>query len=198
MRKRVPALLLLASLAWAQSEEPKEGDPPAKPKEGVSPAKPKEDTPPAKPKVEEKTIPLAVIVHPKNPVTKISFSELRSYFKMEQQFWPNRKRCVIYLPPRKTVANEVLLKKVYKMSARKLQQYWVRKLFSGEIPAKPSYVPSAKAAGSRVSREVGAISVVPADQVPKKVKVLLIDGKKPGDEGYKLVGKKKKPAPGAS
>ena len=135
----------------------------------------------------KKPVAVAVIVHPKNPVTKITFSELRTYLKMDRQFWPNRKRCIIYLPPRKTVENEILLKKVYRMSHKKLQQYWVRKLFSGEIPAKPTYVPSAKAAISRVLLEEGAISVIPLDKVTKQVRVLLIDDKKPGEEGYPLV-----------
>ena len=34
----------------------------------------------------------------------------------------------------------------------------------------------------------GAITVVRLDQLPKGVKVLRIDGKKPGEEGYPLAG----------
>lgn len=131
---------------------------------------------------------LAVIVHPQNPVTKVSLAELRAYLKVEREFWPNRKRCDVYLPQSTTDEYDVLLQKVYRMSHKKLQKYWVRRLFSGEISAKPSYVPSAKAAGQEVLKSEGAISVVSAKDIPEGVRVLLVDGKKPGEEGYPLVG----------
>ena len=140
-------------------------------------------------KPEKKPVILAVIVHPKNPVTKLSFSEFRAYMKVERQFWPSRKRCEIYLPSKKTATHKILLKKVYRMSNKKLQKYWVRKMFSGEIPSKPSYVPSSKAAISQVLRSEGGLSIVPLEDVGTKVRVLLIDGKKPGQAGYPLVGK---------
>jgi hypothetical protein len=141
-----------------------------------------EDPPPKAP------LELAVIVHPQNPVTKVSLAELRTYLKVEREFWPNRKRCDVYLPQSTTDEYDVLLQKVYRMSHKKLQKYWHRRLFSGEISSKPSYVPSAKAAGEQVLKSEGGISVVAAKDVPKGVNVLLIDGKKPGEEGYPLVG----------
>jgi hypothetical protein len=137
---------------------------------------------------EERPLELAVIVHPDNPVSKVSLAELRAYLKVEREFWPNRKRCDVYLPQSTTDAYDVLLQKIYRMSHKKLQKYWVRRLFSGEITAKPSYVPSAKAAGEQVLKSEGALSVVAAKEVPAGVKVLLVDGKKPGEEGYPLVG----------
>ena len=132
---------------------------------------------------------LAVIVHPNNPIKKITFSELRSYLKMRRQFWPNKKRCDLYLPPHKSDAYKLLLSKVYKKSHKKLQKYWVQKLFSGDIPSKPSYVSSFKSAGTQVRKNLAALSVVPANMVPKGVRVLPIDGKMPGDKGYRLAGK---------
>jgi len=131
---------------------------------------------------------LAVTVNPKNPVTKLPFAELRMYLKVEREFWPNKKHVDVFLPASTTDEYDILLQKVYKKSHKKLQQYWVRRLFSGEISAKPSYVPSAKAAGEEVLKNEGAISIVAANEIPKGVTVLLIDGKKPGEEGYPLVG----------
>ncbi|MHC4938849.1 MAG: type 2 periplasmic-binding domain-containing protein [Planctomycetota bacterium] len=171
MRYRIWALLLFAPLAVALADDKKpEGD------------KKKPEKKPAE-------IALAVIVNEKNPVKKISFSELRSYMKMRRQFWPNRKRCDLYLPKRASDTYKILLKKVYKTTDKKLQKYWVRLLFAGDIPAKPSVVTSPKAAGTQVKKNEGALSVVPANQVPKGVRVLPIDGKKPGDKGYPLIGK---------
>jgi len=146
-------------------------------------ARPEEEAPKKKGPLE-----LAVIVHPKNPVTKVTLAELRAYLKVEREYWPDKKRCDVYLPQTTTDEYDVLLQKVYRMSNKRLQKYWVRRLFSGEISAKPSYVPSAKAAGDQVLKGEGAISIVRAKDVPKGVNVLLIDGKKPGEEGYPLVG----------
>ncbi|MFI5401924.1 MAG: hypothetical protein ACHQ1G_03230, partial [Planctomycetota bacterium] len=95
---------------------------------------------------------LAVIVHPKNPVSKVTMAELRAYLKVEKEFWPDRKHCDVYLPQSTTDEYDVLLQKIYRMSHKKLQKYWVRRLFSGEISAKPSYVPNAKAAGMEVMK----------------------------------------------
>jgi len=135
---------------------------------------------------EKKVVSLAVIVHEKNPVTDLSVSELRAIFRMEKQFWGSGKRAVLYLRPSDSVEQKILLDKVYRMSAEKLQKYWVSKLFSGEIPAKPSYVPTAEAAGSRVREAEGSVSVVLPSETPKGVRTLTIGGKKPGEAGYPL------------
>lgn len=168
MRYRIWALLLFAPIAAAFADG--------------------KDKKPEKEKKKKAVVELAVIVHEKNPVKKISFSELRSYLKMRRQFWPNRKRCDLYLPKRDSDSYKILLKKVYKTSDKKLQKYWVRLLFAGDIPAKPSVVTSPKAAGSQIKKNEGALSIVPANKVPKGVRVLPIDGKKPGDKGYTLKG----------
>jgi len=176
MRLRILALLLLAPLAVALADDNGKDPKAESGKEGSD-------------KGEEKKKPVSfvVIVNEKNPVKKLSFAELRSYLRMRRQFWPNRKRCALYLPKRDSDAYAMLLKEVYKTSDKKLQKYWVRLLFAGDIPAKPSVVTSPKAAGSQVSKNEGALSIVPASEVPKDVRVLPIDGKKPGDAGYPLV-----------
>lgn len=146
---------------------------------------------PKKPKKKKKDdVALAVIVHPKNSIKKVSYSELRAYLKARRQFWPNKKRCDLFLPPTTSPAYQLLLKTVYKTTHKKLQKYWTRKQFSGDIATKPSYVSSFQAAGKLVLAKQGGLSIVPANRVPKGARVLLIDGKKPGDEGYKLSGKK--------
>lgn len=135
----------------------------------------------------KKTVAVAVVVHAKNPVTDLSLNELRAILRMERQFWGNGKRAVLYLRPSESVEQGVLLDKVYRMSAEKLQKYWVTKLFSGEIPAKPSYVPNSESAVSRVRSSEGAISVILATDASEGVRVLTIGGAKPGDKGYPLV-----------
>ena len=109
-----------------------------------------------------------------------------AYLKLRRQFWPDKQRASLYLPPHKLPTYRFLLERIYKMDHKKLQKYWTRKLFSGDIPAKPSSVPSEAAAGRLVAKDPGALSVVDASEIPEGVKVLRIDGKVPGEEGYPL------------
>jgi len=142
----------------------------------------------AEPAVEEVPTVLMVIVHPDNPVTDLPLSEFRALCKLERQFWASKKRCALYLPPSKSDEYAVLLDKVYRMSHKKLQKYWVQKLFSGDIPSKPEHVPSAKLAIDKVKAEEGGLTVLLAGEVPKGVKLVTIDGKKPGEKEYPLLG----------
>lgn len=137
---------------------------------------------------EKQTVALAVIVHPKNPATDVKLREARQILKLDKQFWDNRVRVDLYLPARDSDARTVMLDKIYNKTDEELTKYFVGKVFSGEIPREPSVARSTQAAGKLVARSEGAISVVPANEVPEGVKVLRIDGKKPGDEGYPLVG----------
>ena len=130
---------------------------------------------------------IAVVVNPRNPVTDLSLRQLRSYFKLEQQYWPSKERCEVFLRPTRSKEADILLDRVYQMSNEELRKYWVGKIFRGEISSKPSVIPTAKAAGARVGSVTGALTVILADEVPEGVRVLTIDGKKPGDEGYPLV-----------
>ncbi len=130
---------------------------------------------------------LMVIVHPENPVTDLPLSELRALCKLERQFWASKRRCALYLPPSKSDEYAVLLDRVYRMTHKKLQKYWVQKLFSGDIPSKPEHVPSAKLAVDKVKEEPGALSFLVAGEVPKGVKLVTIDGKKPGEKDYALL-----------
>ena len=177
------ALLLFCALLGAQAPARKE-------------AEPVKEAP--KIKRDDGLLHLAVIVNKKNPVTDLQFSELRAIMTLERQFWPDRHRVALYLPRSNTAEHKILLAKIYKMSTKKLRKYWVLKMFSGDIPAKPAYVPSAKAAAKKVRKSPGAVSVVRLADIPKGVRVLLINGLKPGQPGYPLAGKdtkkrKKKP-----
>jgi len=75
------------------------------------------------------------------------------------------------------------------MTRSEYKRYWNGKLHRGDISLLPPTVPTAEKAAAQVRKLKGAITVVRADQLPKDVKVLQIDGKKPGDKGYALSGK---------
>ena len=135
---------------------------------------------------------LALVVNPRNPITNVGFDELRAYCRLERLFWPSKTRTELFLRPSDSPVGRILLERVYRMSHSELQKFWVAKVFRNEIPAKPAVVPNARAAGARVREIEGAFSFVLASEIPEGVRVVTIDGKKPGDEGYPLAGE---PAP---
>ena len=85
--------------------------------------------------------------------------------------------------------SKILRKNVYGMKKAQLRKYWIGKLFRGEIPAKPSVAPTTAAAAARVLKTRGAMSVVLSNHIPDNVRVLTIDNKRPGENGYPLVSK---------
>jgi len=129
---------------------------------------------------------LAVIVNPKNPVTNLSYNELRAYLRLDKQKWPDNKPIELLLRPSKSVEMEILLDQVYRMTSAQLHKYWAGKVFRGDISSKPSVVPTAASARARVLKVPSALTVVMHDEVPEGVRVLTIDGKQPGEEGYRL------------
>ena len=132
---------------------------------------------------------LAVIIHPKNPTTKLTLGQLRDYFLIERERWTRKLPTELHLPKPGSTARKILLSKVYRMSEKDLRKHWVRKIFRGSITDFPSVAPSAKVAIELVRDDVGAFSAILASEVTEDVQVLAIDGKLPGDEGYPLVGK---------
>lgn len=132
--------------------------------------------------------PIAVIVHEQVPVGDLSLAELRRIFLGERQSWSRELMVTLLLPPHGTPERQVLLKEIYQQRSEvQVQQYWINRLFGSEGQAGPKITGSNEMSASLVRGIPGAIALVPADRIPEGVKVLRIDGKKPGEAGYPLV-----------
>lgn len=132
--------------------------------------------------------PVAVIVHEQVPVGDLSLSELRRIFLGERQLWSRELRITLLLPPRGTPERQVLLSKIYqRRNEVQVQHYWINRLFGEEVQAGPKMTGSNEMSASLVREIPGAIALVSANRIPQGVKVLSIDGKKPGQAGYPLV-----------
>ncbi len=129
---------------------------------------------------------VAVIVNPKNPVSEVSLNDLRKIFRLDQTFWPNGKRIRLLMLEHGTSAKELILKRVYNMTDSQLRQFWVRKMTGLESADFPRAWSSGAAVKLVVHRYPTAIGYIDADQVDSSVKVLAIDGKKPGQSNYPL------------
>lgn len=129
---------------------------------------------------------VAVIVNAANTSPDPTFEELRAILTLERQFWKDGRRIVLILPPSDSSEKSVLLQKVYRQTDVELRRTWAQRLFAGEIPAIPSSVRSSEALVGAVMRSPGAIAVVPASSLRPGVRVLAIEGKRPGSPGYPL------------
>ena len=131
---------------------------------------------------------IAVIVHEQVPVDDLSLPELRQIFLGERQSWSRELKVTLLLPPRGTPERQVLLKQIYQQRSEvQVQHYWINRLFGDEVQAGPKITGSNEMSASLVREIPGAIALVPAHRIPQGVKILRIDGKKPGEAGYPLV-----------
>jgi hypothetical protein len=130
--------------------------------------------------------PIAVVVHPNVAVDELSFADLRRVLLGDRQFWAQNQRVTLLVRAPSAPERAVLLSKVYQMTEAQFKQYWIAKIFRAEATAGPKVVTSNAMACNLVKGIPGAIALVNAAEVPEGVKVLRVDGKRPGESGYKL------------
>lgn len=132
---------------------------------------------------------VAVIVNPKNPVSNVSLKDLRKIFRLDQTFWPNGKKIRLLMLEQGTYEKQLVLERVYEMSDTELRQFWVRKITGLGSSSFPRAWSSSAAVKLVVHRYPSAIGYIDASQVDSSVKVLSIDGRKPGQSRYPLISR---------
>jgi ABC-type phosphate transport system substrate-binding protein len=126
---------------------------------------------------------VAIIVNPKNPQSDISFDMLRKFFKAERGEWPNGAKVVVAMLQPGHTERSVILRSVYGWDENYYQKYFGQ----GESHEAPRQLNSPDKMIQFVHYTPGAIGYVRADQVDSsKVNVLTVDGRKPGDAGYRI------------
>jgi hypothetical protein len=129
---------------------------------------------------------VAIIVRPDVPVDNLSFADLRKVLLGDRQFWTSGMRVTLVIRSPGSHERDVVLKTIYQMSEAQFRQYWIAKVFRAEAPGGPRIVYSNEMAAEMASAIPGAVAFVDAAQVPKGLKVVKIDGRLPGDNGYQL------------
>jgi len=129
---------------------------------------------------------LAIIVHKSAAVDDLSMQELRNIFMAKQQFWANRERIILLVRAPQSEERSYVLNSIYQMDEAQFRQYWIAKMFRAEVPRGPKVVFSAGMTHDLVVAIPGSISFMLTDDVTAEVKVVRVDGKLPGDEGYPL------------
>jgi ABC-type phosphate transport system substrate-binding protein len=129
---------------------------------------------------------LAIVVHKDTAVENLSLSELRNIFRANQQFWPNRSRIVLLVRAAQSDERDYVLSNIYEMTEDEFRRYWIAKMFRAEVPTGPKVVFSTGMTLDLVVAIPNSISFMRADNVRDDVKVVRIDGKLPGEDGYPL------------
>lgn len=129
---------------------------------------------------------VAVVVHRDVAVDNLTVSELRRVLLGDREFWPGRERITLLI--RAPVAHErdVVLKNLCQMTEAQFRQHWIGKVFRADTALAPKIVYSTEAAVDQVNRIPGAITFVDASLLGKGLKVVRIEGRLPGDQGYAL------------
>jgi hypothetical protein len=125
---------------------------------------------------------IRIIVHPATPDTSISMRELARLFRGEYSALPggDRVRLVEH-----TAARTAFYERVVQMSGDQFRRHWIRVVFAGNPVTPPEGFATLADAQRFVATHRGALAFVNGP-VDASVKVLLVDGRSPGDPAYPL------------
>ncbi|HTT22611.1 MAG TPA: hypothetical protein VMG82_27025 [Candidatus Sulfotelmatobacter sp.] len=129
---------------------------------------------------------VAIIVNPSNPVENCSFDDLRKIFLGEKSHWPNGRRITLVMLDPAQPERKVVLREIYNMSEKDLNNHFIQGVFTGGVLAPPKTLASAAEVRKFVFNVPGAIGYVKGTDVDQSVKILRIDGRLPDDKDYRL------------
>ncbi len=129
---------------------------------------------------------VAIVVHPQVDIDDLSLAQLKSIFLAEQQHWRDRSRITLLVRAAIAPERDLVLTEIYGMNEDRYRQYWIAKMFRSEVASGPKIVFSTDMLRDLVTVIPGSIGFVPVSGVGPDLKVIRIDGKLPGDEGYPL------------
>jgi ABC-type phosphate transport system substrate-binding protein len=129
---------------------------------------------------------IALVAHPDTPVSDLSLAEVRKVFRGDRQYWSKDMPVVLFIRAPGARERDVVLKVIFQMTEAQFKQYWIAKIFRAEAASAPKIVYSNDMAAQLVSAVPGAIAFIDARDVKPGVKVIRVDGHKPGEPGYPL------------
>ena len=128
---------------------------------------------------------VVVIVHKNNPVNNISSASLNNLYLGEINKLTDGTKVVPFDLKKGNEAKEIFYTAIFGKSVTKMQNYWMEKLLTGRGKPPKSFS-SEEVLIREVASNISAIGYVSAATVNGDVKVLTLDGAKPGENGYKL------------
>jgi len=128
---------------------------------------------------------IAVVVNPQNSLSTIQMAELRRVLVGEKRYWTGGATVKLFTRKAGTPEHNALLK-VMGMSEAEYKQYWTSRIYQGEAQTEPIALPSNGMQREALTAYPGAIALIDSADVKPGMKVLKLDGKLPGEDGYPL------------
>ena len=129
---------------------------------------------------------LVIIVHKSNPVENLTRDELRRILLFERGQWPNGRRHSVALLPAGAPERVAALRTLCEFSESDYERHLLQLAYTGNLPARPKELVSPANLRKFVFNVPGAIGCVRAADADDTVKVIRIDGHRPGEAGYPL------------
>jgi ABC-type phosphate transport system substrate-binding protein len=129
---------------------------------------------------------LAIVVNPKNPIANLTLAQLRSIFLGERKWWTHHRRVLVSTMRRGTPERETVLRVLYRMDDRELDKYFLYQVFKGEASSSTAILRTPADVRKFVGTTPGAVGYLRASDVDDSVKVMRVDGLLPGDDGYPM------------
>lgn len=129
---------------------------------------------------------LAIIVNRSNPTDNLSFADVRKVFLAEFRTWPNGRKITLVMREKGQPERDAVLRLIYRMNESYFNRYFLQANFTGQLQAEPKQLTTSAGVRRFIFNVPGAIGYVRADEVDDSVKVVRVDGRLPGEAGYKV------------
>jgi ABC-type phosphate transport system substrate-binding protein len=116
-----------------------------------------------------------VIAHSNVTLDSVTKNQLRSFFSMRRQEWPDGTAVKVYVLPDRAPLHQTFSKSHIGLFPYQLRKSWDRLVFSGTGEA-PTEVNSIEQMIARVAETEGAIGYITKDSVDPRVKTLKVVG----------------------
>jgi hypothetical protein len=128
---------------------------------------------------------VAVVVSPKNNVNSLSLADVRRIFAGEKGSWSGGRPIRILVRGTGTQERNVMLR-LLGVSETEFKQHWSAQIYRGEAKEEPILLPSNGMQKEALGVYAEAIALVDAKDIKVGMKVIKVDGRLPGEEGYPL------------
>ena len=129
--------------------------------------------------------PLAIVVNRANPLSEISLADLRRVFRGQRSRWTNGRRVTLVMRDAGAPERDAIIHSLYGLEEEEYRRTFLQAVFSGTTEA-PKTLTSTNGVLRFVYNVPGAIGYVRARDVSANVKMLRVDGRLPGEPGYRL------------
>jgi hypothetical protein len=129
---------------------------------------------------------VAVIVNRSSPIDTLTMIQLRKIVLAQEGKWPSGNKIVVWMTSPGQPERAATLKIVCGMSETDFTLHFTHASFNGDSGNPPNSGGSGTSVRQLIAGAANGVGFIWASQVDNSVKVVAIDGIRPGQRGYKL------------